>query len=207
MKTVGQILKDARLEKQISLEKASQFLKIRKEFLEALEEDNFSALPSYTSSLGFLKNYAEFLGISPRFILAVFKRDFSGPRGFLKTGTKPLKFNWGPKMTLILIAIFSFLVLVGYLGYQYFSLRKAPFLEVFSPSEGEQVFREKVEVRGKTQPDALLTINDTSVFLSSKGEFHYEIELFPGENKIIIIAKNKLGKETKVERTIFRLDK
>ncbi len=207
MKTVGQILRNTRLEKQISLEEASRVLKIRKEFLEILEEDNFSALPSYTSSLGFLKNYAEFLGLSSSSILAIFRRDFSKPNIVVYPKTKYINLRWGPKLMLILIAFFSFLGLGGYLGYHYFSLHKPPVVEIFSPPEGEKVFQDKVEVKGKTQPDSILTINDISVSPFSNGEFRYEIELFSGENKIVIVAKNKIGKETRIERTIFRLDK
>jgi len=207
MKTVGQILKNARLEKQISLEEVSEALKIRKKFLQALEEDNFSALPSYTSSLGFIKNYAEFLGLSPSFILAVFRRDFSKPKigkegkiGFIRVGEKQ-------KKVLVLITLFSIFSLGGYLGYQYFSFMKPPSLEVFSPGDNENVYQEKVEVMGKSQPDVLLTINDIPVFVTSEGEFFYQLEVFPGENKIVIMAKNKLGKESKIERVVFRLDK
>jgi len=209
MKTVGQILKNARLEKQISLDQVSGFLKIRKEFLEALEEDNFSVLPSYTSSLGFLKNYADFLGLSPSSLLAIFRRDFSLPKETIhkKVGSFSFNFNWTPQKILILTIIISLLGLGGYLGFQYFSFRRAPFLEVISPSEGEKISQEKVEVKGKAQPDSLVTINDTPVFLSLDGKFHLELEVFPGENKIIVVAKNKFGKETKLERTIFRLDK
>jgi len=209
MKTVGQILKNARLEKQISLQQASEFLKIRKEFLEALENDSFSAFPSYISTAGFLKNYAEFLGLSPDSVLAIFRRDFSLPKEstLKKRNSFSFNLNWTPKKILILTIIISLLSLGGYLGFQYFSFRKAPFLELVSPLEGEKVFQEKIEVEGKTQPDSLVTINDTPVFLSLDGKFHLELEVFPGENKIIVVAKNKFGKETKLERTIFRLDK
>jgi cytoskeletal protein RodZ len=209
MKTVGQILKSARLEKQISLEQASEFLKIRREFLEALENDNFSDLPSYISTAGFLKNYAEFLGLSPDAILAIFRRDFSLPKELThrKRGSFSFNFNWTPKSILILTIIISLLGLGGYLGFQYFSFRKAPFLKLISPAEGEKIFQEKIEVKGKAQPDSLVTINDTPVFLSLNGDFHLEVELFPGENRIIVVAKNKFGKETKIERTVFHLDK
>jgi cytoskeletal protein RodZ len=209
MKTVGQILKNARLEKQISLDQASEFLKIRKDFLEALENNNFSSLPSYISTAGFLKNYAKFLGLSPDSVLAILRRDFSLPKESThkKRSSFSFNFNWTPKKILILTTVISLLGLGGYLGFQYLSFRKAPFLELASPSEGEKVFQEKIEVKGKAQSDSLITINEIPVFLSSDGEFRLEVELFPGENKIIVVAKNKFGKETKLERTVFRLDK
>lgn len=209
MKTVGQILRKVRLEKQISFEEVEASTKIRKEFLQALEEDNFSKLPSYTSGRGFIKNYGEFLGLSPKPILAIFRRDFSHSEVVLGSIAKDLegKIKWNPKLTLITAGIIFFLGLSFYLGYQYFSFKRAPFLEVAFPPEGKQVLEEKIEVFGKAQPDASLTINDNPVFLSPKGEFHYQLDLFPGENKIMVEAKTKINKRTKVERTVFRLDK
>jgi len=207
MKTVGLILKEGRLKKGVSLEEASELLKIRKEFLQALEENNFSALPAYVSSLGFLRNYAEFLGISPDLVLAIYRRDFSKPSIVVAPKAKHFSIKWGPRLTLVLITVFSFLGLAGYLGYQYFSLRSAPSIEIFSPSEGEKVFQDKIRVRGKVSPDATLTINDISVFLTSEGEFNYELDVFPGENRIVLTAKSRLGKEKRIERTFFRLDK
>jgi len=208
MKTVGEILKKTRLEKKLTLEEVEIATKIRKKFLQALEENNFSKLPSYSFGRGFLKNYAEFLGLSSRPILAIFKRDFDRPEIIQKL-PKDLEreIKWSPKLTVVVVGIVFFLGLSFWLGYQYLSLKRAPFLQVIFPPEGKQVSEEKIEITGKTQPDALVTINNVPIVLSSGGEFHYQQELFPGENKIVIVAKNRLGKETKVHRTVFRLDK
>jgi len=209
MKTVGEILKKARLDRQLELEQVEIATKIRKEFLEALEENNFSRLPSHTSARGFLKNYAEFLGLPPKPILAIFRRDFNQPEVISKSITKDIegKIKWNPKLTLIAIVVIFFLGLSFWLGYQYFSFKRAPFLELALPHEGEQISGEKIEVTGKTQPDALVIINDVPVVLSFGGEFHYQQDLFPGENKIVVVAKNRMGRETKIQRTVFRLDK
>ena len=208
MKTVGEILKKARFEKQLTLEEVAKTTKIRQEFLEALEEDNFSKLPSYTSGRGFLKNYAEFLGLSSAPILAIFKRDFGGRERFSTPGEDFLKekVRWTPKLSFMLVVIIFFLGLIFYLSWEYFSLRKTPYLEVFFPQQQARVSGEKIEVLGKAQVDALVTINDVSVALSPKGEFRYQQNLFPGENKIVVIAKSRMGKVNKVERTVFRLD-
>jgi len=209
MKTVGEILKKARLEKEFSLEQVENATKIRKEFLRALEEDNFSELPSYASARGFLKNYAEFLDLSPAAILAIFRRDFGKDKQIPVPNKEVFekKIKWTPRLTLAVLVVIFFLGLSFYLIYQYFSLEKPPFLEVIFPPEGKQVFEEAIEISGRTQADALVTINDVPVLISPKGEFRYQFDLFPGENKIIVIAKNRMNKQTRIERTIFRLDK
>ena len=74
---------------------------------------------------------------------------------------------------------------------------------VFSPTNGQQVTTEKIEVVGRADPDTLVTVNNQPVFLSDPGEFRYKLELFPGENMIVVEAKSKLGRKTKEERVVF----
>ncbi|HUS60430.1 MAG TPA: helix-turn-helix domain-containing protein [Nevskiaceae bacterium] len=213
MRTVGEILKEARLAKKISLKQVETSTKIRHDFLQALEENNFQKLPSLVSTRGFLKNYAEFLTLSPAPILAIFRRDFplrfggekKGriiPQGMVEPINKP-KFRWTPKLTLISFLILFFLGLAGWLGYQYFSLMKSPYLEIYAPKDGQQIKTEKIEVVGRTDADVLVTVNNHPVFLSKQGEFRYKLELFPGENTIVVEAKSKLGRKTQEQRTVF----
>jgi cytoskeletal protein RodZ len=209
MTTVGQILQKTRLEKKITLEQVESQTKIRQNILSALEEDNFQKLSSLASVKGLLKTYAEFLGLSSERILAIFRRDFDRkerkkviPQGLVNPLDKP-GFSWGPKKTLIFLIVVFFLTISTYLIYQYLSLVRAPFLRVDFPKEGIQITQSTLEISGRADPDSLVTVNSDSVLLSSKGEFNYKIELFSGENKITIEATSKLGKKTKIERTVF----
>lgn len=126
MKSVGEILQAGREKKGISLEEVAMATRIKKEFLEAIEENDFHKISSEVVTKGFIKNYAEFLGLSSEPILPIFKRDFvkeKKPMGvFLKPG-----FVWTPRLTLvIIIVIFSFLI-GFYLGRQYLSLANTPY--------------------------------------------------------------------------------
>lgn len=62
--TIGQRLKQAREAKHISVEKASEITRIRVGFLQALEAGDLSSLPSPVQARGFLRNYAEYLGLN-----------------------------------------------------------------------------------------------------------------------------------------------
>jgi cytoskeleton protein RodZ len=62
--TIGQQLKRTRLEKDLSIEKVVQVTHIRAHAILALEADDFDSLPSATQARGFLKMYADFLGLS-----------------------------------------------------------------------------------------------------------------------------------------------
>jgi cytoskeletal protein RodZ len=61
----GSLLKIRRETRGISLDEASTRTRIRRSFLEALEEDRFADLPGETYVCGFLRNYAECLGLDP----------------------------------------------------------------------------------------------------------------------------------------------
>ncbi len=61
--TIGQRLKQIRLARQISLEKASQATRVRAHYLQALESDNYSAMSSAAQGRGFLRLYADYLGL------------------------------------------------------------------------------------------------------------------------------------------------
>ena len=63
LETVGQDLRAARLRRGDDLATVSKALKIRKDHLEALEEDRFDALPGRTYAIGFVRSYADYLGL------------------------------------------------------------------------------------------------------------------------------------------------
>ncbi|MGB9911439.1 MAG: helix-turn-helix domain-containing protein [Microgenomates group bacterium] len=211
MKTVGEIIKEARLKKKITLEEAEKETKIRKKFLLAIEKNDFSLFPSVVIASGFIKNYAQYLGVSPEKALAFFRRDFAvSQKNFLtKEKTtfkkeKKIKFNLSFVLA-ILIIIFS----VGfYLSYQYFVFKKPPPIKLLYPSSlSFETDKKEIEIKGRTRPDAVIKINDLPVLVSLNGEFTFKTELFLGENKFIIEAVDKEGKKTEKILTILRLDK
>ena len=63
MQTIGQKLKQSREAQDLTLEKASEATRIRAPYLQALEADDLSAMPSPVQARGFLRNYAEYLGL------------------------------------------------------------------------------------------------------------------------------------------------
>ena len=61
--TIGQRLKTAREEQRLTLDKVFESTRIRIQYLQALEEDDVSVMPSPVQARGYLRNYAEFLGL------------------------------------------------------------------------------------------------------------------------------------------------
>ena len=61
--TVGQRLKTKREEKRLTLEKVFEATRIRVQYLQALETDDLSVMPSPVQARGYFRNYAEYLGL------------------------------------------------------------------------------------------------------------------------------------------------
>jgi cytoskeletal protein RodZ len=62
-KTVGEILRGAREARKLSVEQVNRETKISVQTVRALEQDDFGAFPSETYLKGFVRTYAEFLGL------------------------------------------------------------------------------------------------------------------------------------------------
>ncbi|OIQ58864.1 cytoskeleton protein RodZ [Moorella thermoacetica] len=76
MGQVGEILRSTRQEKGISLREAEEATKIRLKYLEALENGTYDEIPGRVYALGFLRNYARFLGLDPAELTARFKEEY-----------------------------------------------------------------------------------------------------------------------------------
>lgn len=75
----GQRLRDERLKQGLSLEEIEEETKIRKYYLEALEKENFRALPPQVYASGFVKRYAAMLGLDEQEMVREFKERAYGP--------------------------------------------------------------------------------------------------------------------------------
>jgi len=62
-KTVGEMLRTAREARKLSVEQVNRETKISVQAVRALEQDDFGSFPSETYLKGFVRTYAEFLGL------------------------------------------------------------------------------------------------------------------------------------------------
>jgi cytoskeletal protein RodZ len=60
---IGNSLREARLRQQLEFQELEQQTKIRSKYLKALEDEKFELLPAPTYVKGFLRNYADALGL------------------------------------------------------------------------------------------------------------------------------------------------
>ncbi|MDA8409424.1 MAG: helix-turn-helix transcriptional regulator [Treponema sp.] len=63
MTAIGESLRKAREEKGLDLDRVSDETRIAKRFIAALEDEDFTVFPGDPYAIGFLRNYAEYLGL------------------------------------------------------------------------------------------------------------------------------------------------
>jgi transcriptional regulator with XRE-family HTH domain len=200
MKTVGMILRNTRKEKGLTIEVVEQDTKIRAKFLTAIEADDFHSLPTLTYAKGFVKNYSEYLGLDSKTVLAFFRRQSQElpkssllPKGVAEPlNTSALRLTPGRFLALVLVSLGT--IFLGYLGFQYRTLTQPPDLIIETPIDKEIVTEGRINVLGKTDPDATVAINGVTVLVRSDGRFFDTVLLERGVNIITLVATSRYGK-------------
>lgn len=202
---VGDKLKEERIRRELSLQDVSEATKIRVNFLEHIEAGEYEKLPSVTFAQGFVRNYVSYLGLPEKETMAVFRREFDEEKVFrvLPQGMAredfPLK---RIKVSQFFLIGGIFILLVGFLLFQYKDAILSPSLTITSPSENQVYQTTTIEVSGKTNPDNIVFVNTFPVSVKEDGTFRKIISLFQGKNSVVIKVVNRFNKATEVKRQV-----
>ena len=203
MKPIGEVIKKERLKKKISVSRLSEITKIRREFIIAIEKGDWASLPEFPVVMGFAKNIAEALDIGVGKVAALLKRDY--PPRALNINPKPdvaKAFVWSPKLTFFVGIAVVTVILFGYLIYQYVRFVSPPELYVDSPQDGQMVAERQIVVKGRTDLEASVKVNNQPVVTGDDGQFEAEIEVSEATSEVIVVARSRSGKETVINRGI-----
>ena len=211
--TAGECLKRKREELDISLRDISEKLKIKSDYLENLERGTYEKLPPDVFVRGFIKSYAQFVGLDSEKMVSIYNREKKIENKIEKKSKK--KEIYANKLTTqnlaiitpkIVTAFLSLLILfiVGfYLWHQISSFNSTPYLFVSSPFEDQVVNDSNLTVEGETEREVAVKINGQGIFVNSDGYFEEDIMLQPGKNVLIIEAENKFNRTAREVRNII----
>jgi cytoskeletal protein RodZ len=117
MESIGRRLKEARLAKHLSIEDVSKETRIQPRILEALESDRFHEVLSPIYARGFIKKYADFLGLdSGSLVQTYLSQQPSHPKQVLSLQPAPDS----PILSRLILPMGLFLVTVAVLGCLWF---------------------------------------------------------------------------------------
>jgi len=208
MKTVGSMLQEARIAKGLTPGDVERAIKIREKYIVAIEADSFGALPSPSYAKGFVRNYAEYLGLPTDAIMAFFRRQMTDvtktsllPKGVSEPLNAPLVHLTPGRFVAFLVSLLLIIFLL-YLGNQYLKIGKAPAFILSSPANQQIVATSRAVVEGKTDADTTVMINGVSAIVRDDGRFYEQVPLTAGVNKITISATSRFGKVTTIIREV-----
>lgn len=204
--TLGEKLRKLRSEKRIALNEVSRATRIQIAYLEHLENGNFEDLPADVYVKGFLRSYADFLGVNEQILIKLYEKEKGIKKNMEekkrpktdKPVIKPINissFIFTPQklaLYLIMILIVSGLI---YLYREIGSFSDVPRLIVLNPDGDTSTEGNSLSIEGITEKNARLFINDQPILVNDDGKFKENITLQKGINAINLKAVNKFGKE------------
>ena len=138
--SLGIFLKKSREERHIELDEVVEATRIRRHNLEAIENEEWSKLPSQVFIKGFLKSYAEFLGLDKETVIHHYLRTSS----FEKTTPEALK-KIRPQLIrpyliiIIPVLVLALIVALIYLNKSNISITDKAFQYLGTQSPGEKM--------------------------------------------------------------------
>ncbi len=215
---IGSTLRDARVRRDISLQQAEADTKIRVKYIQAMENEDFDVLPAGTYVKGFLRTYADYLGIDYQLILDEYNERFGTGEHkehvVVQTGKSPK--TRAPRKSrkqtnYLFVAVFAIVIIavLAYLGWGNSSSEKPTLI---TTTESESPIETTVETAPpvattpattstKTQPETIESLVLSSDVEASwvrvrkdgeEGEIIWENELAAGESKTFTFTSSEL---------------
>lgn len=206
MITVGDLLHNARIKKDISLQEVEKHTRIRMRYLQAIEENNWKSFSSRVYISGIIRTYASYVGVNPSDALAYFRRDFEKREGLTFKRRLP-SLSILPETKKIIYGLLGGILLLffAYFAYQINLYFQPPDITILAPEK--RTFRnvKKIDITGKTAKESTITIFNEELFPDNEGIFDYQFPLSKGENKLIIKVQGANGRTSQLEE-VFVLE-
>lgn len=202
MDRIGEIFREARIAQGVTLEQVEEKTMVKKRYLEAIENEEWSKLPGKVYAKGFLRSYARFLKLEEQPIIDLFDLHVKSEPSLIpaKQSTKEpgrrknIELNRRPKTGMILV--FCLIALVLFMGVRWFldgpegNLPQPP--EVMEPAGPGTVTPEVPEEPIEPNEEPVEPRNDMDLVIMAQeapcwlrlvhnGELLYEGTLSPGE--------------------------
>jgi len=214
--SLGDSLRQQREKRGITLDQAAADTRIREKFLKALEDGDLQSLPGAVYTKGFLRNYAEYLGLDDEESVVQFQQERGGPPADAKRRFAPMRPVGGrslvftPTVFVPVVVIGLIVLFVGYLYYQFTSFAVAPALDVTEPATDAIAQDASFIVKGHTVPAGRVTIQVfpgpltlADIHPAADGTFSAPVTLTAGSNHIVVEVLDPSGKVSKVNRSVI----
>ncbi len=133
----GDFLKNARAYKGVTLRDAERATRIHRRYLAALENETFDELPPLTYARGIVRTYAQYLGLDPVSVLAMFENAHGQRSGGFRVvpAVKPIQAptHWAPNFAIIAFMVVMSAVVFAWLYSAYLAPPAMPATPTVAP--------------------------------------------------------------------------
>ncbi len=203
-KSLGSVFKAARTKAGFSVEQVESQTKIHTKYLRALEEGDFEGLPAEAYNIGFVRRLAQFLKLDPSKIVALYREERSrsrlGESDDIRLTVQRLgdwQFLITPKFFALVGALIMFGSVGAYIAWQLRDFTSPPRLAITNLPSQSTSSRDAIKLVGNASGGAQVTINEEEVLVTGDGSFDAIVQLTPGLNEIVVVARNRVEKESR----------
>jgi cytoskeletal protein RodZ len=209
----------ARERKGVDLYRAERDTKIRARYLAALERGDWRELPGAVYTKGFLRNYAQYLGLDPDEILLQWRgeRGDDRPSEPVIVVPRPIQapargFTFSPGIIVALLLVVGVIAFAAYLGLQLLRFAKPPTIAVTDPAQAVVEVDESATsytLRGTSGPGMTVAIttpgqDPVRTTVQPDGTWSVDVELRRGRNQFDITATDpETGKQAEQPARVF----
>lgn len=204
--TLGDRLRRARKQNGLSYRELGATLRINPEFLKYLEYGQYNQLPGKIYIKNYLKKYCQYLNLNWPNLEKIFEQEI-----IIYQQKQPKKmqskFNQHalilPKIAVLAGLIVLLAAISIYIISETINISRPPLLTVYDFPDQQSITTHSVTLKGKTDPEAKVTINWQEITIDAAGNFTELINLQEGINTLRIAAKNKHSKENIIYKQIL----
>lgn len=199
--SLGSILRTAREARGIDLARAQRDTRIRLGHLLALENGDYGSLPEPVYVRGFIRLYADYLGLDSAPLIDRYGRETT-TRSRRNRLRRQAARRTPPRKGMVLLTanrlgtallVIGVVLLLGYFGYEFVTFARTPDLRLVEPATDIGAYPSlSITLTGETVPNGHVTITglrqNPELTADAAGAFSVEVDLVPGSNLITVIS-------------------
>jgi len=159
MESIGEKLRLARERNNLTIEQIARETHVAKRFLKALEDEDFSVFPGETYAMGFLRNYAENLGLNAEELIGIYRNIKIQEQPLPMTELLDAQPRFPPRRLILIVAVgVIVLAAAGWIIYKAASRGSPASAEAQKPLAGvatDFVFQDEVRTQWFGQGDGI----------------------------------------------------
>jgi cytoskeletal protein RodZ len=192
LKSIGHYLKTARRGRGFSIDDVARGLHIAFKYIEAIEIDNFKAIPSEIIESS-IRKYARYVHLDEQQMWQLYLIQKRGEqKRYFGLNFQYLQM-WPRLVRRGILAGIAVLVVI-FLFIKVEQIFIAPPLTITEPRDGDIIYTPQTVVKGISEPESEIVINNKAVLVDTAGQFETVIDLQKGLNLIKITAKKRYSR-------------